>query len=281
MNKKNICEKTIEKFKKHLMTGERSANTIAKYMHDVRYFQMFLNDEPVSKRRVIEYKKQLEQDYEPTSVNSMLAALNSLFSFLGRHDLRVKQLKIQKRIFQSEDKELTKKDYEKLIRAAKTRKNNRLNLVLQTITSTGIRVSELEFVSVKSVMSGHCEVSCKGKIRTIFLHNTLRKLLLEYIKENGITEGPVFVTKTGKPLNRSNIWREMKELCKYADVCPDKVFPHNLRHLFARSFNNLDDNIVKLANVLGHTNIDTTRIYTLTSGREYAKQISSLGLVFV
>ena len=209
----------------------------------------------------------------------MLSSLMSFFSFLGWSDLKVKSLKIQRRIFDSEEKELTKAEYQRLLQAAKAKQNERLYLLLQTVCSTGIRVSELKHITVEAVVNGKAEISCKGKRRTVFLPDKLCKMLKRYIRERKITSGPVFVTKNGKPLDRSNIWSDMKKLCAAADVSEKKVFPHNLRHLFARTYYSLQKDVVRLADVLGHSSVNTTRIYTMESGETHRTQLQKLGLL--
>lgn len=215
---------------------------------------------------MIEYKKQISEKYAPASVNSMLVSINSFLDFIGFHDLRVKLLKIQRQMFVSEKKELTAAEYRRLLKAAQ---GTRLALVIQTICETGIRVSELEFITVEAVECGRAVVDCKNKTRVILIPTALRKILLQYIKKTGVKAGSVFVTKTGKKLNRSNIWRDMKALCERANVDQEKVFPHNLRHLFARTFYSLERDIVRLADLLGHSSINTTRVYTIETGREH------------
>lgn len=213
------------------------------------------------------------------SINSMLASINSLFSFLGWYELRVKSLKVQQQVFCPEEKELTKAEYEPLCRTAERKQNQRLCLILQTICGTGIRVSELQFITVEAVRKGEAMVSLKGKTRSIFIVRDLQKKLLRYIFEQKITAGAVFVTRTGKPLSRTNIWREMKNLCLEAEVNPEKVFPHNLRHLFARVFYGIEKDIAKLADILGHSSINTTRIYIISTGTEHRQRMERMRLI--
>lgn len=209
----------------------------------------------------------------------MLAALNSFFEFAGWYDCKVKQLKLQRQVYCSEEKELTKEEYYRLIQAAKTAKKDRLGLIIQTICSTGIRISELNFITVESIQSGIAYVDCKGKSRQIFLPHKLKLLLLQYTRKNHIQQGPVFVTRGGKPIDRSNVWREMKSLCRMAKVKEIKVFPHNLRHLFARTYYKMEKDISKLADLLGHSSVNTTRIYIISSGAEHKKQIERMHLI--
>lgn len=217
--------------------------------------------------------------YAAASVNAMLAAVNGFLSFCGWSDCRVKPLKIQRELFCREEQELSREEYLRLVRAAVQSGNERLSLVLQTICSTGIRVSELLFITAEAVRSGRAVVRCKGKTRYILLPERLRRALSAYLAKQKRAAGPVFITRTGKPLDRSNIWRDMKALCKRAGVKAGKVFPHNLRHLFARTFYSLEKDLSRLADILGHTNVSTTRIYTVESGAAHRRQMERMGLV--
>lgn len=267
-------------YEAYLKNEERSFATIEKYKRDIKNFLLFVKSEKsVTKEMVIAYKEHLTENYAPSSVNSMLAALNNFLSFLKLYDLRVKPLKLQRKIFSSKEKELSKSEYLRLLEAAKNKENIRLCLLMETICSSGIRVSELLYITVEAVKYGKVNVRSKGKSRTVFLPLNLCKKLKEYIKNMNIKEGAVFVTKSGKPLNRSNIWHDMKALCKCANVLPSKVFPHNLRHLFAKTYYKIEKDLGRLADLLGHSNIETTRIYTMTSGDEHEKQVNLLGLV--
>ena len=270
----------LEQFKMHLISEEKSANTIEKYMRDVKAFSAFLNEQEITKELTIEYKqKMIEDGYAVKSINSMLASINSLFSFLGWYDCKVKAIRQQRQIFCSEDKELTKAEYVRLLNAAKQKKNDRLNLIIQTICGTGIRVSELQFITVEAAKVGEATVNCKGKIRAIFIVNDLKKKLLQYAKARHISTGSIFITRNRKPVSRTNIWREMKALCVDANVNPNKVFPHNLRHLFARTFYGLEKDIAKLADILGHSSINTTRIYIISTGDEHRRRLENMQLI--
>ena len=220
-----------------------------------------------------------ENDYAPRSINSMLASIHKFFDVLGWADCKVKTVKLQRQVFCSEEKELTKAEYARLCRTAERKHNERLCLILQTICGTGIRVSELQFITVEAVRKGEATVSLKGKTRSIFIVRDLQKKLIRYISEQKITTGAVFITRTGKPMSRTNIWREMKNLCLEAEVDPEKVFPHNLRHLFARVFYGIEKDIAKLADILGHSSIETTRIYIVSSGSEHRKLMETMRLV--
>ncbi len=279
MKKRIITNQTIKSFEKYLLENEKAAATIEKYMRDIRLFAEFATERTLDKAMLLEYKGRLEQSYSVRSANSMLAALNSFLRFMGWHDLCVKQFKVQKEAYCSEDKELTKAEYTALVRTAEQKKNERLSLVVQTICGTGIRVSELQSITVEAVRRGEAIVSCKGKTRKIFIVKALQKKLLRYAIEQGIASGILFVTKNGKPLNRSNIWRAMKDLCEQAGVSPQKVFPHNLRHLFARTFYGIEKDIAKLADILGHSNINTTRIYIITTSAEHQRRMENMRLI--
>ena len=273
-----ITAKAIDEFKEHLILEERSKITVEKYMRDVRTFAEYADGE-ITKETVIAYKKHLQENYAVRSVNSMLASINSLFAFLNWHDLRVKSLKLQQQVFCPEEKELTKAEYTRLCRAAERKHNERLNLILQTICGTGIRVSELQYITVEAVKQGEAVVNCKAKTRSVFIVKELKQKLLRYAAEQNIKNGMIFVTRTGKPISRTNIWREMKALCEEANVNPKKVFPHNLRHLFARVFYGIEKDIAKLADILGHSSINTTRIYIISTGTEHQKQLENMRLI--
>ena len=275
-----LTSEATQTFKKYLREEEKSENTIEKYIRDVRAFMAFTDGNEITKDTVIAYKnKLLSENYAVRSINSMLASLNSLFAFLGWSDCRVKSIKFQRQIYCSEDKELTKAEYTRLVNAAKQKGNGRLNLVLQTICGTGIRVSELQYITVEAVKSGEAVVSLKGKTRTVFIVKELRQKLLHYAKFQNICTGVIFVTRSGRPMSRTNIWREMKNLCEQAGVNPQKVFPHNLRHLFARTFYGIEKDISKLADILGHSNINTTRIYIIATGTEHRQRMENMRLI--
>lgn len=275
-----ITSKEIQQFQCRLIEEEKSPATIEKYIRDISAFFDYFEETEITKEKVISYKKRLVDDgYAPRSINSMLASLNSLFSFLGWSDLKVKSIKLQRQVFCPEEKELTKDEYKRLLCAANRKGNKRLCLLIQTICGTGIRVSELKFITVESVKNGEAVVSLKGKTRSVFIVKELKKKLLAYAKENNIKSGCIFITKTGKSMSRTNIWREMKKLCEDANVNPNKVFPHNLRHLFARTFYGIEKDIAKLADILGHSSIDTTRIYIISTGNEHRRRMENMRLV--
>lgn len=280
MKRHGLSGKEIETFRKYLQEEERSENTREKYIRDVTAFAVYANGRAVTKDTVIAYKQSLiDGGYAVRSINSMLASLNSLFSFLGWDELRVRSLKIQQQVFRPAEKELTKAEYERLCRAAKRNHNERLCLIMQTICGTGIRVSELPFITAEAVRKGEATVSLKGKTRKIFIVRELQKKLLRYIAGQQIAAGPVFVTRTGRPVSRTNIWREMKNLCIEAEVDPEKVFPHNLRHLFARVYYGIEKDIAKLADILGHSSINTTRIYIISTGTEHRRSMERMRMI--
>lgn len=280
MKERVLTDDKISSFAIYLKNEEKSKNTIEKYIRDVKLFFAYVKSVEITKEKVIAYKNKLICDnYAIRSVNSMLASINSLFVFLGWLDLKAKNIKLQRQIYYPEEKELTKAEYIRLCRTAERKHNERLNLILQTICGTGIRVSELRFITVEAVKSNVAIVSLKGKTRSVFIVKELKKKLLRYAKNQNIKSGMIFVTRTGKAINRTNIWREMKSLCKDANVNPQKVFPHNLRHLFARVFYGIEKDIAKLADILGHSSIDTTRIYIISTGTEHRRCMENMRLI--
>ena len=274
-----ITKKLIDTFKTYLLNEEKSSSTLEKYIRDILAFSVWLGTNEVTKGTVLEYKKYLIDNYAPASVNSILSSLNSFFGFNEWVDCKVKTLKIQRKLFVSSSKELTKTEYKQLLSAALSQHNKRLYMLMQTICATGIRVSELKYITVEAVKSGVATINCKGKMRVVMMTKDLCKQLNAYIKEQKIKSGSVFVSKNGRPLDRSNIWSDMKKLCETAGVSKEKVFPHNLRHLFARTYYSLEKDIVRLADILGHANVNTTRIYTMESGEIHMRQLQKLGLL--
>ncbi len=276
---REITTEQLLNFKKYLIDEEKSAATVEKYVRDVEVFAAWVGERDLEKSVVLKYKTELCETHAPASVNASLSSLNRFFDFCGWHELKVKSLRIQRQIFTSSERELTKAEYDRLLTAAKSKKNERLYLLMQTICSTGIRVSELKYITVEAVERGIAFINSKGKQRQVFLPKDLRKLLGRYIREQKRKNGAVFVTKNGNPPDRSNIWSDMKKLCKTANVSPKKVFPHNLRHLFARTYYSLQKDVVRLADILGHSSMNTTRIYTMETGMIHRKQIEKLGLL--
>ncbi len=284
MCKNNGTETMCNAFGEHLIREEKSRATVEKYLRDVRAFFVFAERTDtaekgeITKELVLAYKNELlEKGYAVSSINSMLAGINCLLDFMGKSDCKVKNFKVQKQTYCPEEKELTKSEYLRLLEASKDQPQ--LCLIMQTICGTGIRVSELKNFTVEAVRQGEISVNCKGKIRKILLPGKLRKKLIDYAKTKKIQSGQVFITKNGNPVNRSNIWAKMKKLCQAAGVHCSKVFPHNLRKLFARTFYHIEKDIAKLADILGHSSINTTRIYLMTTGIEHRRKIERLGLV--
>ena len=274
-----ITDRTVKKFIEYLIGQEKSQSTIKTYQRELFSLQMYLDDSAVTKEKLLNYKAMIKDRYTPSTCNVTIAAVNSFLKFAGRVDLCVKPLKVQKNIYESTDKSLTKRDFDKMVRAAQKSGQERTALIIQTICSTGIRVSELQFITVEALQKGTAQISCKGKNRVVFLPSTLRNLLKRYAEKHNITSGGIFVTRSGKPLDRSNIWKSMKQLCDIAGVKSGKVFPHNLRHLFAKTYYSAEKDISRLADILGHSNVNTTRIYTRETGAVHARQIEALGLV--
>ena len=279
MKRKVVTNKILQEYINHLAEEEKSLSTREKYKRDIEKFIEHARGKPVTKSIVVEYKKNLKESYKPLSVNSMISSVNGILSYMELRDCKVKTLRIQKKLFCSDSSELLESDCKKLIRVAKKKGLDRIQLIMTTISGTGVRVSELKFITVESLEEGKTVVDNKGKIRAIFLNNELCRILREYARKKQINEGPVFITKSGKPVDRSNVWREMKSLCEEAGVNPDKVFPHNLRGLFAKLYYQLHKDISKLADLLGHANIETTRGYILHSGNEHCLQINQMRIV--
>lgn len=279
MNRK-ITQKSIQSFISCLVQEEKSSATIAKYARDIEKLRKFAKNREISKNLMMEYKEFLYDTgkFKTTSINSFIIAANRYLEYMHWHDAKVKTYSVQNDPFCSEDKLLSKQEYKKLVDTANQQGKLRLSMILQTICMTGIRVSELSAITVSSVKKGYTEIKNKGKIRQIILSPSLQKLLLLYIKNNKIENGIVFRTSHGTPPDRSNIWKEMKNLCICANINPEKVFPHNLRHLFALSFYQVDHDIAKLADILGHSSIETTRLYIKTSSREHCRQLEEMDL---
>lgn len=277
---REINTSIFSRFFQYLKEDERELSTIQKYLQDVKAFTAWLGDRQMTKEAVTHWKEHLQRTgHQPMTVNGKLSALNKFFSFLGRTECRVKYLKIQHRLFRSTEKELTKEEYVKLLETAQNLGKERLALLMETICATGIRVSEVKYITIEVARTGRADIALKGKIRTILLPGKLCRKLLKYAQKKKITSGEIFLTRSGKGLGRRQVWAEMKALCQKAGVAGSKVFPHNLRHLFARSFYRAYRDVVKLADVLGHSSIETTRIYLVSTGAEHAQQMARLGLV--
>lgn len=279
--KRIITEEILIQYQQHLIEEEKSPATVKKYMRDLKKLIEFAGERSIDKNLMIEFKdKLLNQDYyKISSVNSYIIVANCFLAHQGWHDAKVKTYKVQREAFCPESKHLTRAEYKRLVNTAKEKQNIRLAMILQTICSTGIRISELQYITVETVQTGVVTISCKGKVRTILLPGKLQKELHWYIRKQKIREGVVFCTSKGKPVNRSNIWREMQAICEEAKVEKEKVYPHNLRHLFAQCFYEIKKDIAKLADVLGHSSIETTRIYIRTSCNEHKKQLEMMNLV--
>ena len=281
MEERILTQEQIMAYGRHLKSEEKAPATREKYLHGVRAFALWLDGRPVTKDLVNGWKEHLltERRLSPSSVNSYLSAVNGLFSFLGWEPLRARFLKIQRRLFRDPAKELTKAEYEALVATARELGRDRLALIMESICATGIRVSELRYITVEAAQAGRAEIRLKGKIRVILLSNKLCRKLLKYARKNKTASGEIFLTKSGKGVSRRQIWAEMKAICKAAGVDEAKVFPHNLRHYFATVYYRAYKDIAKLADMLGHSSIETTRIYLLTSGTEHQRQLDRLGLV--
>lgn len=278
-NERKVTKEEIKEYLEWMKIEGKSKNTRDKYRRDLNNLREFLNGRSLSKASVSEWKNDLQNHYAATSVNSMLAAANGFFKWLGLKELEMGYLKIQRKLFCDQNKELEKSDYDKLVAAARMLQKIRLMLLLETICGLGLRVSEVQYITVEAARCGRAEIVMKGKVRTVMIAGKLAKKLLRYAGEQKIETGEIFITRSGKSLSRSQIWREMKSLCEVAGVEPAKVFPHNLRHLFARTYYNIYSDISKLADVLGHSSVETTRIYLISSGEEHARQLEQLGLV--
>lgn len=280
MQENKLTQEQLRKYARYLQSEERSAATVEKYLREVTKFWGWLDGRSVTKAVVAQWKESLlAQGYHSSTINGKLTALDRLLAFLGWTDCRVKHLKIQRKLFREDCRELKKDEYVRLIAAAQDRGNTRLALLMETICATGIRVSEVKYITFESASCGKAEISLKGKIRTILIPGKLCRKLLKYARKNKIASGELFLTRSGKGMSRKQIWAEMKAVCKKAKVEPSKVFPHNLRHLFARTFYRVCRDVAKLADVLGHSSIETTRIYLISTGAEHTRTLDQLHLV--
>ena len=279
MEERRLTAAILKSFQAELLEQERAPATIEKYMHDIRTFYSWLGNREVTPETVHEWKKSLTERFSPGTVNGKLAALNALFTFTGWTDCRARSLKLQRRAFRDDARELTRDEFYRLVATAERLGKDRLALLLEAIGSTGVRVSEVKYFTVESARLGRAEIALKGKIRTILLPGKLCRKLLKYARKQKTASGEIFLTRSGKPINRKQIWAEMKVLCKQAGVEPGKVFPHNLRHLFAQTFYHQTHDVVKLADVLGHSSLSTTRIYLISTGTEHRKELEKLQLV--
>ena len=276
---KQIALYQLSDFARQLQEDERSPATIENYLRHIRAFAAWAGGQAVTKDLATQWKEHLISQYRPGTVNTMLVSLNRFFAFLGWYDCQVKTLRIQRRLFREDSKELTRAEYERLVSAAQASGRERLVLLLETICSTGIRVSEVKYITVEALKLGKAEISLKGKIRTILLPNKLCRKLLKYAKKQKAVSGEIFLTRNGKGMSRKQIWAEMKSICAKAQVAATKVFPHNLRHLFVRVFYKACRDVAKLADVLGHSSMETTRIYLISTGVEHAHTLERLRLI--
>ena len=280
MTEKTITPDQILAFARQLRLEERSAGTADNYLRHVRAFAAWLSCRPVSREETARWKEHLmAAGYCPATVNAMVAALNCFLRFLGWEECRTKALRLQRRLFREEGRELTQAEYCRLASAARAEGRERLALLMEAICSTGIRVSEVRCLTVEAVRAGRAEIALKGKIRTILIPGKLRRRLLSYAKRNKTASGEIFLTRSGKSLSRKQIWAEMKALCQRAGVSPGKVFPHNLRHLFARAFYRSCRDLARLAEILGHSCVETTRLYLVSTGEEHVRALERLGLI--
>ena len=280
MKDHHVPQEHLSAFARRLAEEERSAGTVEKYLRDAGAFLEWLAGAPVSREAVTGWKAHLVRSgYRPATINSMLAALNTFLRFIGLEDCRVRALRVPRRLFQSEERELSRQEYQRLLDTARTLGRDRLALVMETICAAGIRVSEVRYITVEAARSGQADIALKGKVRTILLPGKLCRKLLKYARQQKTASGEIFLTKSGKPLSRRQIWAEMKRLCLRAGVAPTKVFPHNLRHLFARTFYQATRDVAKLADVLGHSSIETTRIYLISTGAQHRRDLDRLRLV--
>lgn len=279
MKERRLTAAVLTRFRQELLRRERSAPTIEKYLHDVRTFAVWLDGREVTPEAVLAWKRELVDQFKPGTVNGKLAAVNALFAFAGWPDCQARSLKVQRRAFRDNARELTKEEFYRLVATAERLGKDRLALLFEAIGSTGVRVSEVKYFTVEAARLGRAEIALKGKIRTILLPGKLCRKLLKYARKQKIASGEIFLTRSGKPINRKQIWAEMKALCKQAGVEPGKVFPHNLRHLFAQTFYHQTHDVVKLADVLGHSSLSTTRIYLISTGAEHRRELEKLKLV--
>ena len=278
--KMQLTQREFDQFEDYLRHDEREESTIEAYLRSLTRFAEWADGRAVTKELAMEWKTALsESGYRPISVNAMLAAVNKFFTCMGREDCKVKYLKLQRQMFRKSEKDLSKEEYQRLVQAAHEKGDLRMELILETICATGIRVGELKYITVEAVRAGVAEIALKGKIRTILLPHRLCRKLQKYAKQQKIASGKLFLTQDGLPVSRQSIWTRMKALCQAAGVERSKAFPHNLRSLFARSFYGSCHDVVRLADVLGHSSIETTRIYLMSTGKEYLRQLDKLGLV--
>ena len=274
-----ISIKKVGEFENNLIMNEKSMATIKKYIKEIRNFLDYLDGGDITKSRAMQYRAAMQPEYKAQTINVKLSAVNAFLDFIGRPECRVRFIKVQKKSFVEEEKELREEEYRTLLLSARERGKIRLYHILLTLCSTGIRISELKYITADAVQQGRAEIDMKGKHRVILLPNELKNKLKDYMDQQNIRTGSVFITRNGKPVDRSNIFHEMKRLSAYAGVKPKKVYPHNLRHLFARSFYAVEKNLSHLADILGHSSIETTRIYIASSYRNFDRIFDSMQLI--
>ena len=279
MEPRKITEVTLAAFARQLGEEERSPATLEKYLREVRQFAAFLGGREVTRELAAAWREELSARQSPATVTGKLTALDRLLAFLGWEDCRVKHLRVQRQLFRDSARELSREEYARLVETARRLGRGRLSLLMETICATGIRVSEVRYITAEAVREGRTEIALKGKIRTILLPGKLCRKLEKYARQKKITSGELFLTRSGRPMSRKQIWAEMKGVCRAAGVAPSKVFPHNLRHLFARCFYRVSRDVAKLADVLGHSSIETTRIYLISTGAEHARTLDQLRLI--
>jgi len=276
---RSITRKSINAYKQYLLMAEKAHATITKYINEVERLSEYLEHNALNKCALLEYRETLAENFSSRTVNTKLAAINGYLAFIGADEYKVHLLKVQRKAFIAENRELSAAEYKRLVNAADASGNDRLSLVMQTICATGIRISELRYITTDAIEKHHTEIRLKGKSRTVLIPNKLCKKLAEYAARQRIDTGAVFRTKGGKPLDRANVCHDMKRLCNAAHVERSKVFPHNLRHLFARAFYSIEKNLSHLADVLGHSSIETTRIYVAASSRQYERMLDKMKLI--
>ena len=279
MEPRKITEETLAAFARQLGEEERSPATLEKYLREVRQFAAFLGGREVTRELAAAWREELSARQSPATVNGKLTALDRLLAFLGWEDCRVKHLRVQRQLFRDSARELSREEYARLVETARRLGRGRLALLMETLCAPGIRVSEVRYLTAEAVREGRTEIALTGKIRTILLPGKLCRKLEKYARQKKITSGELFLTRSGRPMSRKQIWAEMKGVCRAAGVAPSKVFPHNLRHLFARCFYRVSRDVAKLADVLGHSSIETTRIYLISTGAEHARTLDQLRLI--
>ena len=280
MKKLLITPQAVRRFASGLRAGERSEETVARYTRALRQYAAWLDGAPANRENALAWRESLSASGRSAAgINVDVAAINSFFSLEGADSERIRPLRVQRRLFRPAERELTRGEYARLVAAAREVGRERTELLLEAMCSTGVRVGEVRCLTVEAARAGRAEIRLKGKVRVVLLPRSLCRKLLDWAKKTGRRAGALFVTRSGRPMCRGQIWAEMKSLCAGAGVEPSKVFPHNLRHLFARAFYRVSRDIARLADVLGHSSIETTRIYLLTTSAEHEKTLERMGLI--